>query len=458
MTTARDFSANILRRWTSLPEPPSLPERADPASQDLPPRERPLAFDLLTGILRWRNALDAILASRLRQPLDSLDPPIRAVLWIGAFQLLFQSGTADYAAVDAAVTLARRLNPKASGLVNAVLRGITRLLPVTGPLDTSKPLNQQLSRRALALDFQTQLFFNTNLFPDPSADLTAHLAAVRSHPPQLVAHFRKLFGDPLTSELLLRNNQRPAILLRVDQDSFTAPAAAGLAPHSTPRFLIAAQGWNASIESLVHAGQLSPQDPTAAMPIQFLAAEIAAGKLPSPTRILDLCAGLGTKTIQLARAFPSAQIFAADIDERKLHRLQARADQIHQKNIQIIPPETPAALAAAGPFDLILIDAPCSNTGVLARRVQSRWRWPTLDLPALTTLQRNLLTQAREISPTATLLYSTCSIDPIENQLIMEQSLATNSLYHEQATLPSTNPASPPHDGGYFTLLRPSQT
>src|SRR5256885_805060 len=129
MTTARDMAFGILRRWTVPHDPPFVPERADAAWADVPARERAFAFDLITGVIRWRNALDVIIASRLKQPVESLDITVRAVLWLGAYHLLIQGGTADYAAVDTAVTMTRRDNPKAAGLVNAVLRGVTRLSP-----------------------------------------------------------------------------------------------------------------------------------------------------------------------------------------------------------------------------------------------------------------------------------------------------------------------------------------
>jgi 16S rRNA (cytosine967-C5)-methyltransferase len=181
--------------------------------------------------------------------------------------------------------------------------------------------------------------------------------------------------------------------------------------------------------------------------------------LPAPQKILDLCAGLGTKTLQLARAFPNATITATDIDSVKLARLQSRIDQVKQPNVtRLTTDHSPLTTA----FDLILIDAPCSNTGVMAKRVQSRWRWPTLDHKALHQLQQNLLTEAlQKLAPNGTLLYSTCSIDPRENDQLIANFLTQNPtlhLLHQQTTLPSlTNAPAQTHDGGYFALLTPKQ-
>lgn len=471
MPTARDIALDTLLQWNHLQEPPFLPERTDENWSGLSPRDRAFAFDLLTGIFRWRNTLDAVIASRLRQPLETLDQGVRAILWLGAYQLLFQQ-TTDYAAVDTTVALAKkhRSTSKASGLVNAVLRGITRLSPVRVPLPADQAFSANLSRREFSLDFTTQLAVNTDLFPDPAKALGAHLAAVRSHPILYVEHLRRLFGDAQTASLLLRNNVRPAITLRVDADSLEMPTSAGLVVHATaPRFLVAADGWNPLIEQAVRDGRLSPQDPTAAAPVRHVAASVKAGERPAPARILDLCAGLGTKSLQLARAFPDAAVVATDVDTAKLDRLQRRAKDVGQRNISTQPITDLLALGAPHRFDWVLVDVPCSNTGVMAKRVQSRWRWPSLDHAALHTLQRKILAQgASLVTPGGILTYATCSIDPAENESIVRDLLdgvlkaeageEPYRLLHAQTTLPSLNsePAAT-HDGGYFAVLsRPS--
>jgi 16S rRNA (cytosine967-C5)-methyltransferase len=448
--TSRDVVFRILSRWTLPHDPPFLPERTHPDWVALSPRDRPFAYDLLTGILRWRGTLETIIASRLKQPFDTLEMGIRVALWLGAYQLLFQ-GTADYAAVDTAVTLARRVNPKAAGLVNAVLRAITRLEPRRVAAGSAAG---RLSRHVLALDFETNLRFNTALFPDPVKAPIAHLSAARSHPAPFVAHLLKIHPAQ-AADILLRNNQRPLVTLRADAGQIDVPAAAGLAAHAeAPRFLVATQGWSEALERLVESGQLSPQDPTAAKPVRHLAALIAQGAIAAPKNILDYCAGLGTKTIQLARAFPGAQITATDLDNEKLSRLYARAQQLKLANVKICP-----LMQIENSFDLIVLDVPCSNTGVFAKRVQSRWRWPTLDHAGLAVLQLKLLQQAATVlAPQGMLLYSTCSIDAAENQGRVQGFLSANPAFHvlaEESALPSL--AAPPtaaHDGGYFALLK----
>jgi 16S rRNA (cytosine967-C5)-methyltransferase len=468
--SARDIVFHLLSRWTTLHDPPFLPDRSHPDWAALSPRDRAFAFDLLTAILRWRGTLDAVIGSRLKQPLEHLEMGLRVALWMGACQILFQS-TADYAAVDTAVTLARRVNPQAAGLVNAVLRAITRLEPRRVAAADAASAAMRLARHTLALDFATDLRLNTAIFPDPLADPVAHLAAVRSHPPAFVRHLLKILPDR-AADILLRNNQRPIVTLRADVDALDVPAAAQLTAHAEePRFLVAGQGWSDALEQLVASGRLSPQDPTAAKPVRRLAELAAQGAMALPTRALDYCAGLGTKTIQLARAFPAVQVTATDLDNEKLHRLHARVQQLKLANVETRPlAEIENQKSGGGkiesPFDLILLDVPCSNTGVFAKRVQSRWRWTTLDHAALGALQLRLLRQAsRLLSPAGILLYSTCSIDPAENQDRIRAFLSETPalrLLEEQSTLPSLNdPFTATHDGGYFATLggrRPDST
>ena len=208
-------------------------------------------------------------------------------------------------------------------------------------------------------------------------------------------------------------------------------------------------------------GILSPQDPTSALPVRQFQALVETGQVSIPGRILDLCAGLGTKTIQLARAFPEAAITASDVDSTKLKRLATRARQIGENNITILAlgPGDSHGFQRGEQFDLVLADVPCSNTGVLAKRVQSRWRWPALDFSAIAAaLQNKLLDQAATLlAPAGILIYSTCSIDPVENHSRIASFLSGHAgfrLLAEHTTLPSIAvPPASARDGGYFAML-----
>jgi 16S rRNA (cytosine967-C5)-methyltransferase len=338
-------------------------------------------------------------------------------------------------------------------------RGIRPLHPPRAPAAPGA-LSARLTRRGFSLDMETDIHFKPLVFPDPARALVGHLAAVRSHPQAYVQHLVSVHGPEVAGEVLLRNNQRPVVTLRVDAASLDVPAVAGLVAHGTAeRFLVAAEGWNDAIERLIQKGALSPQDPTAAKPVRTLATLAAAEKTPAPQRVLDLCAGLGTKTLQLARAFPDAAVFGADIDSVKLQHLAARMKLVKQPNVTAWPLDKsdPQKSKFENPFDVVLVDVPCSNTGVFAKRIQSRWRWPILDRGALALLQNSLLKQGvSALAPKGCLIYSTCSIDPTENERRVAAFIAANPefrILHQETTLPSTNATTAPHDGGYFAIL-----
>ena len=445
--SARGAALRILMRWTQLGDPPMIPDRESRDWEGLTPRDRGFAFELISGVLRWRLMLDAVLASRLKCSLETLEPRVRAILWMGAYQLLLLSGVRPYAAVDSSVTLARQSGAgRAAGLVNAVLRNVTRL---KGVVEVRHGLGASIFPR----DFTTQIRFAEAVFPDPSKHHIEHLATITSHPPALVRALIDAHTEEVATCVLIRNNQRPVVVVRSDQEGFVPPAESGLVRHETVRgYWVARDGWNGVIEGLVLAGTVSPQDTTAGKMVRR-ALDFAG----APARVLDLCAGLGTKTVQLAQALPKAAIVGADIDAGKLARLMQRAKRMGLARVSTRLANE--AAEAEEKFDLVLVDAPCSNTGVMGRRAQSRWRWPTLDLPALLALQTSLLERGLDrLAPGGILTYATCAIDPRENAALVaafRQRHGNVALLAEETTLPSFSDAvTEVRDGGYYAVLR----
>jgi len=449
----RELALSVLTRWENLADPPHIPDRTDAHWAPLLPRDRNFAFDLITGVLRTRGLLDAIIASQLTGSLASLETKVHAILWIGAYQLLLHESGRAYATVDTSVELAKRAGvARSAGLINAVLRAITRLKPAV-------EVRHGLSAATFPLNFTHQIRLERPIFPVPSKDLRAHLAAITSHPRPLVDMLVAAHGETLATNIMIRNNLRPLILLRRDDPSFSPLPETGLLPHENPRFFYVSHGWNPEIEKLVAAGRLSPQDPTSAKPVEMLVQQCAARNF-APASILDLCAGLGTKSVQLARAFPKAHITAADIDAQKLSRLIARAAEMRISNVTTTPlANLPVGTTLTGAFDVVLVDVPCSNTGVMARRVQSRWRWPQLDRNTLRQTQLELLVQAAGlVTPGGLVIYATCAIDPAENRQLIDAFLAQSSrplkLLSDELTLPAiTDDPAQQHDGGYMALL-----
>ena len=451
--TAREAALQVLAQWRELGNPPRVPERDDLLWQHMEPRQRATAFDLLQGVLRSRGLLDHIIEQLLDKPIGGLENAVRAALELGAYQALLQSNVADYALVDSSVELVRLAGkPRAAGLVNAILRGLLRLEPRNEPFAA-------LRDDAFPVGVGRQVRFNRRVFPSPQADAAEHLSVVCSYPKPLVQMLLQAYGPVVTLRILTAGNLRPMVLLR--DDGAGKKDLGGLVEHQQKGWLAATDGWTPAVARQVAAGKLSPQDPTAGLAVESLCAAIKtvpAQGGPRPLVLLDLCAGKGTKTIQLALRRPGDIVLATDIAPLKLEFLRGRAKQLglHKVRINLLE----EVLIDHHAFDAVLVDVPCSNTGVMARRVQTRWRWPGLDRKALQRQQLTLLTQAQKLLRAGGVLaYSTCSVDPCENGDLVRKWLELQQdapwrIVHEQMSLPAaTDDPAARCDGGYICVL-----
>ena len=197
-------------------------------------------------------------------------------------------------------------------------------------------------------------------------------------------------------------------------------------------------------------GEFTVQDITASQAVRRL-------KPQRDWAILDLCAAPGTKTTQLAEATSdAARIIATDNDGRRLEMVKENIARLGIKSVKIIPYESLQGITAEiGLFDAILLDVPCSNTGVLARRVEARYRISPEAIGELARIQAELLkTAAKLVKPRGKICYSTCSIQKIENGELVREFLKDNpgfELESEELTLPSAEDFD--HDGGYAAIL-----
>ncbi len=452
-TTARGRAVEILLAWRKIAAPPIIPQHDAPLWEKLSPSDRALAFDLIHGVIRWRNTLQCVTQSLLTRPFDRLDPHVQTLLLVGMYQLLMCDGIADYAAIDTTVELAKHYPPalRAGGLINAVLRAAQRLM-----LEIED--RGDLSADAFPLDYHRQVRLAKPVFPDPKADLPGHLAMAISHPLMLVRSMFTWMDVKTVVPVLIADNARPVIAVRADDPAYTPPAGLGLLAHKQKGYYLAIHGWSPALAREIALGFLSPQDPTSGKAAGMLACLLHGKSGPSAPVILDLCAGMGTKAMQLAKLVPTGKLIAADIDEGKLEQLMIRAQQLQVTTVET---RKSSMLTEKMKFDAVLVDVPCSNTGVLARRVQARWRWPSLDVPAMQKTQLALLTQAAEMAaPGGVMVYSTCSIDPAENNLLIDAFLASQTgkswqKADEFKALPThTDMASMNRDGGYACGLR----
>jgi 16S rRNA (cytosine967-C5)-methyltransferase len=408
--------------------PPTEPDLAN-----LSPPDAALATAIHRTVLQRWLTLEHLLARQVKSPLRKLDPPTRAVLLAGAAQLIFFDRLPGYAVLDQSVRLAKSLaNPRAAGLVNAVLRKLDGLVAERPDTDW-----QPAADHLPAAD-GTTLVLRDKLLPKPD-NLLAHLVVATSLPLPLLQDWFNQFGRERATELARQSLAHPPTFVIEDEQ---------------PR------PWAGTREQLADWLAVDParrvQDPAS------LASVAAAAELdPLPRHILDLCAGRGTKTRQLAAQFPRATIVASDPHAERLEDLAQVGEAFD--NVRVVPGAGNGP-AAAGPFDLILLDVPCSNTGVLARRPGARYRGTPTHLASLVDLQRQIITDALpRLGPGGAVLYCTCSIDPRENQdqtrWLLERAPHL-TIAAEATRLPQrggTGGSGGPdyHDGSYHALLVP---
>ncbi len=392
----------VLRALMRVEQDAAWIGRLDPDSgRTLDARQRRQATDALAGVTRHRRWLDFLIDHYYHRGLADLQPEVRQTLRLGLYELLV-AATPSHAAVSQAVELVRAAGqPRAAGLVNAILRRAGR------------------ERRSL---------------PEPdSGDPAEDLAIRHSHPTWMVRRWLDRWGREETLALLDWNNRRPRHCLRInrllaDRDMLTAELdrlgiewAAGT--YLPDEILRLPKLQSALAAGLIRRGWCMVQDEAAALVVHLLD--------PRPgERVLDACAAPGGKALFIAeRMGDRGRILASDRHAGRLARLAELAEARELGSL-----ETRAAdlrslssdLAAKGErFDRLLLDAPCSGTGVLAKRADLRWRRELQSLAGLADLQDALLDAAAPlVAPGGLLVYSTCSIEPEENGARVEAFLA----------------------------------
>jgi 16S rRNA (cytosine967-C5)-methyltransferase len=358
------------------------------------------------------------------------------------------------AAVNEAATIASRVCSRgAVGFVNGCLRSIGRLLAGTGDSPGDDP------RRAVPLGNGVYRLLARPALPDPARSPAEHLAAAWSMPPWLVRRWLRRFGEADCRRLCEAASMPPGVVLRVNRLRTTQEAlVAALA--DTGRW---ARPVGPDHVALDQAGDLATLRALGdgLCTVQGMAASAAAPLLAPQAgeRLLDLCAAPGSKTCQLAElAGNQATIVAVDAAPARLRQVAANAERLGAATVVPLAADGCACERLfAEPFDGALADVPCSNTGVLARRVESRWRLDESQIRGLAELQARLVASAASVvRPGGRLVYSTCSLEREENEGAVE------TLCRERADWRLTDsrtilPLEPGSDGGYAALLRRSE-
>ncbi len=355
-------------------------------------RERHLASSLVYGVLRQRRALDRLIEKTSDRPLSGIDPRTLVALRLALFQILFLTRVPRAAAVDEAVSLVRaRRGRGAAAFANGVLRSACRLLD--GGLEP------------------------TVLLPDETRDPALYLAETYSFPRFLVERFLLRFGRQACEALLDTFNRPAPTVLRPGPGAGSPEALArrlgGEGVEAVPSPLLpgalrvvrgAPQRTRAFREGLVYI-----QDEAAQIVALLLLPIDPAGGL------LDLCSAPGGKLLGAAATLPpGARIVAADISAARLRLLEDNARRLRIAGIlEVVMDAARPGLRSL--FARVLLDAPCSGTGVIRRHPEIRWRRSSEDIAASAALQTRALRSAADlVSPAGRLVYSVCSLEPEE--------------------------------------------
>jgi 16S rRNA (cytosine967-C5)-methyltransferase len=367
-------------------------------------RDRALAGEIATGTLRWQGAFDVVIAAFAGRPAAKLDAEVLTVLRMTAFQLLHLDRVPASAAVNDAVNLVRKAGKKsASGLVNALLRRISReraRLPLPSrPADPSA---------------------------DPAAGL-AYLSSTLSHPEWLVRRWRDRYGFEAAETWARFDNQPAALTLRVNtlrtsRDALMASLAALGVETEPTRFAphgLAVRSGNPLLTPLASDGLFIVRDESS----QLVA--LLTGVAPGE-RVLDACASPGGKTTAMAAAMENhGLIVATDVRGRRVDLLAQAVAASGAACVRVVQADTAGVLPFRQAFDCVLLDAPCSGLGTLRRDPEIRWRRAEESLAALADTQLCMLNRAGEvIRPGGRLIYATCSSEPEENEAVIGRFLA----------------------------------
>jgi 16S rRNA (cytosine967-C5)-methyltransferase len=417
----------------------------------LGPTDAALAAELVLGVSRHRITAEHLAAHFYRGRWAGQRPALRVILATAVYQLCWLERIPEYAAVDQAVRQAKRYGRGSASLVNAILR---KLVTCRGNV-IQRP-EEPDPRRYLPIDAQRGRVFSENVFPDPARRPLDHLIAVTSHPSWLVERWHRRFKPALCRQICDAGQRQPRLVLRpnamritprelVERLRSAGHHAEQIADSDAVELQDAAAAGDLEV---LHAGLCQPQDSTSQIALRL--SPPLAGEL-----VIDLCAGAGTKSTQAAEMMrDQGLVLAADSDPVKLAKMPENAERLGLTIIRPTPAEQlDGQLAALGRApDLILVDVPCTNTGVLARRPEARYRASQRALSQLTAVQGQLLRRAASLAgPRTRLIYATCSLEREENEGAVEgfcQSLPEWHVEKQVFTLPDAD-----RDGGFAALL-----
>lgn len=363
--------------------------RAD-AVNALSAPDRHLATALVLGVLRWQIPLDRQLQGLLKRPNAKLDPEIRIALRLGAFQLRFLDRIPARAAIDESVELAKQAGHRfASGMVNAVLRKLAAAQPQKeSPADPAE-----------------------------------------ASPNWMVKRWTNFFGTEATGAICRHGQSQPKVTARLAGDAVEAELAQAGIVLEPAELLAAARSVVSGDVTTTQAfleGRVRIQDEGSQLVGELAAFVVSSGDsgtAPGQQKFLDACAAPGGKTLILAERNPTAHIVACESSAARFENLRKRLAALSD-SVECRQGDATALVENAA-FDLVLVDAPCSGTGTLGRNPEIRHRLQPDDFSRQAERQFDLLRAAlRAVRPGGRVVYSTCSLEPEENEQVVARALA----------------------------------
>ncbi len=364
----------------------------------LSPSDHGLLTELVMGVMRWRGVLDNKIAKWSSQSVAKLDVEVLTALRLGMYQILFLDRVPRHAAVNESVELVKGAHKRsAAGLVNAVLRKIEK-----APSD---------------------------------------LNVGSAHPDWLVERWARIYGSDAARRICEYDQATPKSAVRVEKPHPSKTAKDGAPSHFRVQpspVLDELRDEGIQIEAgklLSTAFTVKSGDITATKAfrerrvfIQDEASQLVALLVGHGQNILDCCAAPGGKTRIMAERNPGAMVLAMDLHPQRAALLRKL---VPAENVRVIAADV-CKMPLGEDFDRILVDAPCSGTGTLARNPEIKWRLKPEDLLRLQEYQIEILRAAMKyVSPRGRIVYSTCSLEPEENEGVIEKALADDSSFRE---------------------------
>jgi len=390
----RALAFEVLRESFERGGHTELAFRAGAERLGLAGRDRAQAQRLAYGSVQRRGTADAAIERLSGRAIRLLDPPVAAALRLGLYELLFADGTPDHAAVDQAVELVKIAKAgHASGFVNAILRRAARERADL----TEALLGDDSTPETAAIAHSAPLWLARMWWEELGAEAARSLLAACNEPAEVAMRATSAAA-------------RADLVARLRGEGVDVSPAGGAWPLDVPEALVFAGRVGDSVPPLVAEGALTPQSRGSAAVVEVLAPR--AGET-----ILDLCAGPGIKTGQIAgRMGDRGEVISVELDEARAAEISEQARRLGLRGVSVFEGDVTSLPLPEG-FDRILLDAPCSDLGTLASRPDARWRKSPRTIERVAAVQEKALANAAKLlAPGGTLVYSTCTISRRENE------------------------------------------